>query len=91
MKTENLLPIKGVASMLGITRPTIYRRVKAGLLPPAVPMGPRANFWPQSELIRIIEVHVATRHNETAIRATVEKIIAEREALRLQILGGFND
>jgi len=53
---ENLLRIKAAMARTGLTRSTFYNRIRAGAIPPGVPIAPRCKAWPESE----IEAYVRT-------------------------------
>ncbi|HEX4006481.1 MAG TPA: AlpA family transcriptional regulator [Acidobacteriaceae bacterium] len=51
---EKLLRVAEVCSRIGVSRPTVYRFVAAGRIPPPVKIGLRASGFPESEINAII-------------------------------------
>ncbi len=51
---ELLLKDKEVARMIGVSRGTLWRMVKAGLFPPPIRVGTRAVRWRLSEVLEWI-------------------------------------
>ncbi len=49
-KNERILRLKQVKARTGISRATIYIRVKAGTFPKQVCLGPRSVGWLESEV-----------------------------------------
>jgi len=49
---ERLIRLPELKRMLGLSGPTIYRRIKAGKLPVPVKIGPRLSGWWRSEVER---------------------------------------
>lgn len=57
---DPLLTGREVAVMLGISLPSVFRRVSDGTIPRPVKLG-AASRWPQSEIIAVIEAAKAAR------------------------------
>ena len=51
VEDERLLRVKEVASLIGVSRSTIYRMVEAGQFPQPIRIGPRASRWRLSEVL----------------------------------------
>ena len=57
---QSLLRERDACSVLGISRATLWRRVKDGTIPQPVKIGGASRF-PRSEIIHVIEVAMARR------------------------------
>lgn len=60
---EALLRKREVLRLTGLSNSTFYNRIKAGVIPPGVPMGPRLKGWPASEINAYIKSCIAARDN----------------------------
>jgi prophage regulatory protein len=60
-KREALLRKREVLRLLGISNSSFYAFIKAGKLPPGVPIGPRMKGWPASEIDAYIQSCIAKR------------------------------
>lgn len=60
-KRETLLRKHEVLRMTGLSNSTFYNRIKEGILPQGVPMGPRLKGWPASEIDAYIQSCIAKR------------------------------
>ena len=47
---RKIIRITGVMAAFGLSRTTIWRRVRAGTLPPPVALGPQARGWYEDEI-----------------------------------------
>lgn len=47
---QNFLRMKAVVSRTGLSRSTIYSRIKDGTFPEPVKIGPRASAWPSDAI-----------------------------------------
>ena len=47
---DRLLTIKQITAEIGISRSTIYRRMREGTFPKPIRIGPRATRWPESAI-----------------------------------------
>lgn len=47
---DRLLTIKQITAEIGISRSTIYRRIREGAFPKPVRIGPRATRWRESAI-----------------------------------------
>ena len=55
MSDDSILRPNDVLAMLGVSRSTLWRWVRAGLLPPAIKLGQRAVGWRRSTIERWLE------------------------------------
>jgi predicted DNA-binding transcriptional regulator AlpA len=62
-KREALLRKREVLRMLGLSNSTFYNRIKEGVIPPGVPIGPRLKGWPASEIDAYIQSCIAKRND----------------------------
>jgi len=64
--------IRDVVRITALTRPTLYRRIKAGRFPPPVHLGGRVCAWPRAALLAWIadpeNYHVSRAPEATARR-----------------------
>lgn len=51
---ERLLQVGAVLSILGISKPTLYRGIKAGTLPPPVRISARRVGWRSTDIARVV-------------------------------------
>lgn len=77
--TTSILRLPTVCKESGKSRSTIYLRVKDGLFPPPVSIGPRSVGWPSGEVDAINRAHIAGR-SEDDIRTLVETLVVARKA-----------
>lgn len=63
-KREALLRKREVLCLLGMSNSTFYNRIKAGDIPPGVPIGPRMKGWPASEIEAYIQSCIAKRDGQ---------------------------
>ena len=73
-----ILRLPELKEATGLSRSTLYSRVKNGLLPKAVNLGPRAVGWPLKEIEEILNATIAGQPDEQ-IRLLVTKLEAERK------------
>jgi prophage regulatory protein len=50
LATDRILRVAAVVECIGLSRPTIYRRIKKGIFPPAVSLGGKSVGWRASEI-----------------------------------------
>ena len=53
-----------VLRLTGLSNSTFYNRIKDGVIPPGVPMGPRLKGWPASEINAYIQSCIAARNKQ---------------------------
>jgi predicted DNA-binding transcriptional regulator AlpA len=62
-KRETLLRKREVLRITGLSNSTFYSRIKSGLIPRGVPIGPRIKGWPASEIDDYVQSCIAKRDN----------------------------
>lgn len=72
-----MLRLPSVMQQLGLAESTIYARMKDGLLPRGVPLGPRAVGWPADEIDAITAARIAGK-GDAEIRELVKDLITAR-------------
>ncbi len=72
---------KEVLTLLGISNPTLYRRIKDGLLPPPFNLGCRAVGWLEHEVQKVIAARVAGKTDEEVKTLVSELVIARKSAV----------
>jgi len=75
-----LLRTSDVKNALGLSRATVYTRIKEGLLTPPIKIGKRASAWPRSEISTIIAARVRGVDDDV-VRALVCQLINDRQAV----------
>jgi prophage regulatory protein len=75
---QNILRLPAVKAGSGLSRSTVYERIKHGLWTRPVSLGPRAVGWPESELSALNAARIAGK-DDAAIRALVTKLEAARK------------
>ena len=60
-KNEILLRKPEVLRIIGLSNSTFYKRIKDGVIPCGVPMGPRLKGWPASDIADYVEKCIAQR------------------------------
>jgi prophage regulatory protein len=71
----------------GCSRPTFYRRIKAGLMVPGLQRrGSNTVAWPAHELDAIHRAEISGA-SEDELRAVVQSLIAQRAQMRAAALG----
>lgn len=75
---QNILRLPTVKAGSGLSRSTIYDRIKRGLWTRPVSLGPRAVGWPESELSALNAARIAGK-DDAAIRALVIKLETARK------------
>ena len=60
-KRETLLRKREVLRITGLSNSTFYNRIKEGVIPSGVPIGPRLKGWPASEIDAYIQSCIAAR------------------------------
>jgi prophage regulatory protein len=67
-----------VSAETGLSRATLYQRIKEGLLTPPVSLGLRAVGWPDSEIKAINAARIAGK-SDSEIRELVKSLVAARK------------
>lgn len=63
-KRETLLRKREVLRITGLSNSTFYNRIKEGLIPRGVPIGPRLKGWPASEIDAFVQSCIAQRDSQ---------------------------
>ncbi|MDU0113282.1 AlpA family phage regulatory protein [Psychrosphaera aquimarina] len=69
-----------VIKLLGLSRTTIYYRVKDGLLPPPFPLGANSVGWLNTEISRI-QAAIVAGSSTSEMQSLVCEIVAQRKAV----------
>ena len=72
-----VLRVPAVMTATGLARPTLYARVKAGLLTPPIKLGIRASGWPADEVEAVNRAWIAGQRPDD-IRQLVSELVARR-------------
>lgn len=62
---EALLRKHEVLRLTGLSNSTFYNRIRDGVIPPGVPMGPRLKGWPASEIDAYIQSCISKRDDKS--------------------------
>ena len=73
--------VPAVKNESGLSRSTIYLRIKEGLWPKPVSLGPRAVGWPSNEVKAINDARIAGK-SDTEIRKLVSELEKARKILK---------
>lgn len=63
---QALLRKKKVLELTGLSNSTFYALIRAGLIKPGVPVGPRIKAWPAGEIQAFIDRCVADRDQQSS-------------------------
>ena len=74
---NTFLRLKKVMDVMGISRSTIYLRIKQGLMTPPVKIGERCSAWPNYEISAINAARVAQK-SDNEIRELVAQLQRQR-------------
>nr|WP_081651302.1 AlpA family phage regulatory protein [Cupriavidus sp. WS] len=77
--TSSLLRLPAVMSATGLTRSTLYLRIKQRLMTPPVKLGERCAAWPAHEVAAINTARIAGK-SEAEIRELVTQLEQQRTA-----------
>ena len=66
--------------VMGISRTTLYERIKQGLMPPPVKIGLRSVAWPEHEVTAVICARIAEK-SENEIRRLVIQLQEQRKIM----------
>lgn len=73
------LPV--VLKQTGLSRSTIYARVRDGLSPKPVPLGARAVAWPEAELEIVLWARIAGKTDDEIRRMVGDLVSARTQTL----------
>lgn len=76
---NNLLRLPAVMTATGLTRSTLYLRIKQRLMTPPVKLGERCAAWPLHEIAAINAARIAGKSDEE-IRELVNQLEQQRMA-----------
>lgn len=76
---QTILRLPAVKADSGLSRSTLYARIKGGLWTRPVSLGPRAVGWPSDEVAALNAARIAGK-DDVAIRALVARLEAARKA-----------
>lgn len=72
--------LPAVKAGCGLSRSTVYLRIKQGLWPRPVSLGARSVGWPESEVVALNAARIAGKQ-DSEIRALVARLEAARKAV----------
>ncbi|CZF77204.1 Prophage CP4-57 regulatory protein (AlpA) [Grimontia celer] len=75
---SSLLRSAQAASVLGVSKATLYKHIQMGILPASIKMGPGSVAWLESELDAVISARIAG-YSESDIKELVSQITAQRK------------
>jgi len=75
---QTLLRLPAVLAESGLSRSTIYNRIKEGLWPKQVSLGERASGWPASEVAALNAARIASKSDEEIRQLVVRLAIARK-------------
>jgi prophage regulatory protein len=76
--------IKGLVAMTSDGRSTCFDRVREGLLPTPIALGPKSKVWAEHEVQEVLRARLAG-WDEDRIRVLVREIIARRQSLDVRV------
>ena len=76
--SERILRLPIVKTLSGLSRSSIYLRIREGLFTRSLPLGRRMVGWPESEIAAINAARIRGE-SEEAIRALVARLEAARK------------
>ncbi len=68
MSNTIFIRLPTVIARVGLSRSSIYEKIKQGKFPPPVKIGPRASAWVESELDDWLESCLTDRDNRQGVR-----------------------
>ena len=74
---EALLRKRDVLELLGLSNSSFYNYIKAGVLKPGVPIGPRMKGWPASEIDLFVRSCIDARDNSAKLMDIHETAVTE--------------
>jgi len=63
----------------GLKRATIYKKIKQGLFPAPVKIGPKTSVWVESEVDRVLHSYISGA-DEEQIKQVVSEILRSRKS-----------
>jgi prophage regulatory protein len=75
--SQEIQRLPTVKRRIGLSRSTIYLRVKKGTFPRPISLGARAVGWPEDEISALIAAHISGKSNRD-IRQLVSNLEARR-------------
>ena len=72
-----ILRLKKVLEVMGMSRSTLYLRIRQGLMTPPVKLGERSTAWPEYEVSAINAARIAEK-SEEEIRELVAQLYRRR-------------
>jgi len=85
-----ILRAPDVMELYGISRSTLYARVRDGSIPAPVKISERAIGWPALEINAVLAARIGGQ-NSSAIKRLVQRLNISRAAFAESILGGENN
>ncbi|WP_065978093.1 helix-turn-helix transcriptional regulator [Pseudoalteromonas lipolytica] len=77
LKFEKIIRRTTVLENTGLSKSTLYNRLKEGVFPPPISLGARAVGWVESECEKVIQAMVAG-YSEQQLKDLVQEIVASR-------------
>ena len=92
---ETLLRKRAVLRITGLSNSSFYKRIKEGVIPRGVPIGPRLKGWPASEIEAYVQSCIAQRDGQqnassqdaVCARATRDDSIANLQGQLADVYG----
>jgi prophage regulatory protein len=75
---ERIIRFAEVRTLSGLSRSTIYLRIREGLFPKPIPLGPRMVGWPESDIAELNAARIRG-DGDNEIRSMVAKLEAARK------------
>lgn len=79
---NSILRLPEVKSHTGLSRSTIYLRIKEGTFPPPISLGARAVGWPSNEIDALNRARISGV-TEDELRCLIEILVSGRDTLSL--------
>ena len=80
---ERIIRLPEAKSLCGLSRSTIYLRIREGLFPNPIPLGPRMVGWQESEVVALNAARVRGVSDDD-----VRSLVLKLEAARKNATGG---
>lgn len=78
-----------VRAQTGESDSTTQRRIRAGLFPPGIPLGPRSVGWPAHE-VEAVNAAKVRGASEDELRQLVGRLVARRKTFSLELIGALD-